>query len=207
MSMKEPRRAIVPGMLVAAMAFVAAAVVVGSLRRPEMPTWEPTRGPAVEVGDSVVGPVIHTVDASDAERWAWFDFSRAARVERPGPREWDLAFRRNEIIVNGGELAGEGGAIVLSDVPFDSLTVAPAGEYAGSTAGRDTTSAAFDGWYDYGWTTHLLEPRPITYAVRTADGRYAKLEILGYYCPGARSGCYTFRYLYRGDGERDLTSD
>jgi len=38
------------------------------------------------------------------------------------------------------------------------------------------------------------------WAVRTADGRYAKLEMVGYYCPGARPGCPTFRYVYQGDG-------
>lgn len=36
--------------------------------------------------------------------------------------------------------------------------------------------------------------------MRTADGRYAKLEMVGYYCPGARPGCPTFRYVYQGDG-------
>ena len=36
---------------------------------------------------------------------------------------------------------------------------------------RDSTSAAFDDWYDYSLTSHLLLPRPRTYAIRTADGR------------------------------------
>jgi hypothetical protein len=36
--------------------------------------------------------------------------------------------------------------------------------------------------------------------VRTTDGRYAKLEILGYYCPGGQPGCLTFRYVFQGDG-------
>jgi hypothetical protein len=40
------------------------------------------------------------------------------------------------------------------------------------------------------------------YAIRTADGRYAKLEIVSYYCPGAVSGCLTFRYAYQGSGAR-----
>jgi hypothetical protein len=38
------------------------------------------------------------------------------------------------------------------------------------------------------------------WAVRTADGRYAKLEMVGYYCPGPQPGCPTFRYVYQGDG-------
>jgi len=204
--MTSTRRWILPGALVAAMAFVAAALVIGSLRRPDTAAYAPSRVAPAEVGDSLVGPVAHTIDASDPERWVWFDFSSGARVERPGPDEWDLAFRRNEILVNGGDLPGEGGVIALEGVPFDSLAEAPPRGYVGSTiTGRDTTSAALERWYDYSWTSHVLDPRPVTYALRTADGRYAKLEILGYYCPGARSGCLTFRYVYRGDGGRDLS--
>ena len=44
-----------------------------------------------------------------------------------------------------------------------------------------------------------------TYAVRTADGRYAKFSIVGYYCGEVRSGCFTIRYAYQGDGSRRLS--
>ncbi len=44
------------------------------------------------------------------------------------------------------------------------------------------------------------------YAIRTADGRYAKVEIVGYYCPGAEPGCLTLRYVYQGDGSRRLSN-
>ncbi len=30
------------------------------------------------------------------------------------------------------------------------------------------------------------------------------MRLLSYYCPGGQSGCVTFRYRYRGDGERYL---
>jgi hypothetical protein len=46
---------------------------------------------------------------------------------------------------------------------------------------------------EFGW-------QPRVWAVRTADGRYAKLEIVGYYCPEAHPGCLTFRYVFQGDG-------
>jgi len=42
--------------------------------------------------------------------------------------------------------------------------------------------------------------------LRTADGRYAKIEILGYYCIGALPGCTTFRYVYQGGGGTDVVS-
>ncbi|HSR42903.1 MAG TPA: HmuY family protein, partial [Longimicrobiales bacterium] len=54
--------------------------------------------------------------------------------------------------------------------------------------------------------SHILRPKDRVFAVRTADGRYAKLRILGYYCPGARPGCLAFRYVYQGDGSRRVAS-
>lgn len=200
------RRAwILPGVLLATVAFLAATFVVGSLRRPEPPSYVPGGPPPREVGDSLVGPRVYTVDARDERAWRWFDFSRGAVVDSPAGREWDIAFRRHDILVNGGEgFAGDGGAIALVGIAFDSLAEAPEAGYMGSRAGRDSSSAAFEDWYDYGFTSHLLEPRPAVYAIRTADGRYAKLEILSYYCPEAVSGCPTFRYSYQGSGARAL---
>ncbi len=61
-----------------------------------------------------------------------------------------------------------------------------------------------DDWYEYSWPSHVLKPADRAYAIRTADGNFAVLRFLGYYCPGGRPGCVTFRYRYRGDGERTL---
>lgn len=196
------RRAwILPGVLLATVALLAATFVVGSLRRPEPPSFAPGGPPPHEVGDSLVGPRVYTVDARTEQEWRWFDFSRGSAVESPGPRDWDLGFRRHDILVNGGEgFAGDGGAIALEAVAFDSLEQVPEAGYVQSQAGRDSTNPALEEWYDYGFTSHLLEPKPAVYAIRTADGRYAKLEILSYYCPGAVSGCLTFRYAYQGSG-------
>jgi hypothetical protein len=184
---------------------LAATFVVGTLRKEAPPSYVPVATPPQEVGDSLVGPRLHTVDATDPERWRWFDFSRGAVVESPAPRDWDLGFRRHDVLVNGGEgFAGDGGAIALEGVAFESLAAVPDSGYLPSTAGRDSTNPAFAKWYDYGFTSHLLEPRPRVYAIRTADGRYAKLEIVSYYCPEAVSGCMTFRYVYQGSGARSV---
>jgi hypothetical protein len=200
------RRAwLLPGSLLATVAFLVATCVVGTLRREAPPSFVPAQTPPLEVGDSLFGPRLVTVDATDPDRWRWFDFSRGAVVESPGPVEWDLAFRRHDVLVNGGEgFAGEGGALALEGIAFDSLATVPESGYLPSTSGRDSTNPAFGKWYDYGFTSHLLEPKQRVYAIRTADGRYAKLEIVSYYCPEAVSGCLTFRYVYQGDGSRVL---
>ena len=65
-----------------------------------------------------------------------------------------------------------------------------------------STSAGVGKWYRYGWSSHLLTPKGDVYGVRTADGRYAKVTIVSYYCAGAQGGCLTIRYAYQGDGTR-----
>jgi hypothetical protein len=40
----------------------------------------------------------------------------------------------------------------------------------------------------------------VTFVIRTHDGRFAKLAILDYYCPGAEPGCVTLVYTYQGGG-------
>ncbi|MBI4539691.1 MAG: HmuY family protein [Gemmatimonadetes bacterium] len=205
MGLGRLRAYVLPGALAAAIFAAAGALVVASLRRPTPLAFAPTPAAPAEVGAARVGPLSYTVDASSQDAWRYFDFSRASAVERPGALDWDLALRRHHIIVNGGPgFSGQGGVLDLGRVPFDSVGVVPEAGYALNRAGRDTVNPVIERWYDYGFTSHLLTPKPRVYAVRTADGRYAKLQIVSYYCPGASAGCLTFRYVYQGDGTRRL---
>ncbi len=187
---------------------LAGALVYLTLQRPEPPSFMPTPPAIREAGDTLVGPVLVTIDARAESAWQFFDFSRSAVVERPDPLGWDLAFRRFRIIVNGGPgFAGGGAALALDDTTFDAVREAPAEDAAwrATVAQRgDSTHAVLQGWYQYGFTSHILSPKPRVYVVRTADGRWAKFEIMGYYCPGATPGCVTIRYVYQGSGSRSL---
>lgn len=196
----------IPAAIVAGLGLAAFLFVAASLRRPDLPMFAPTVPAPREVGAATAGPAQVTIDATDQTAWRRFDFSRGVVVERPGPLEWDLAVRRTEIIANGGPgFAGQGGILDLGEISFSSVGEVPADGYRVNEAGRDTLNPAIDDWYDYGFTTHVLTPVPRVYAIRTADGRYAKIQILGYYCPGARAGCLTFRYVYQGDGSTRVT--
>jgi hypothetical protein len=186
---------------VGVLVMAAVAFVSSSLRRPEVSTFSPTQHVVVEAGTSTVGPRTVTIDASDGAVWRYFDFSRGSVVEKPGPKEWDIAFRRFGIMVNGGTaFVGEAGVLSLGEVPFDSVRVLPSEGYVRPEVARDSVNSAIQRWYDYGWTSHLLTPKSDVYALRTADGRYVKLQIVGYYCPGPVAGCMTFRYVYQGGG-------
>ena len=185
----------------------ATVLVALSLGAPEVPTFVPTVAAPADVGPTKEGPRLVTVDASNPGAWQFFDFSRGSVVDGPGPADWDAAFRRFEIIVNGGpEFDGNAGVIDLGEVPFDSVFSVPGSGYVVAERG-DSVNAVLDHWYDYSFTSHLLKPRPSVYALRTADGRYAKLEIVGYYCVGAQPGCLTFRYVYQGGPGTDVASN
>jgi len=197
---------IVAGVVLGALALAAALLVLSSLQRPEIATFVPSTPDPREVGEQRTGSLTYTIDASDPELWQFFDFSRGAEVERPGPLDWDVAFRRFNVIVNGGPgFAGQGGAQDLGEASLASVAQLPADGYLQNAEGRDSVNAALRKWYEYGFSSHLLTPKPNAYAIRTADGRYAKLEILSYYCPGALPGCFTFRYVYDGSGSRDVS--
>lgn len=183
-----------------AILLAAALMVVLSLRREPPITYAPTHPEPRPAADSLAGPVRVTLDTSDPERWVYFDLSRGAVVDRATSDEWDLGFRRFNIRVNGGAgFDGRAGVVDLGEIPFDSTPRLAAAGYVESDP-RDSANAAIDRWYDYGFTSHLLTPKPRVYGIRTAEGQYAKLRFLSYYCPGARPGCVTFEYMLQGDG-------
>jgi hypothetical protein len=183
----------------------AAAVVVTlialTLRQPDVPSYAPTPPAPTDAGRALVGPVLYTVDATSPDAWRYFSFRFGAVTESAGPTDWDLAFRRYQVIANGGpSFVGQGGIHDLGPVRFEDVQALPATGYHGTEGSEDPRNPAIAGWYRYGFFSHVLSPKPHVWAVRTADGRYAKIEIVSYYCPGARPGCLTFRYVYQGDG-------
>lgn len=68
--------------------------MAGSLRRPDVDTFEPGVRDAPDTATSG-GATVVTLDARDPDRWVRFDLDAAAVVsEREG---WELAFRRYEV--------------------------------------------------------------------------------------------------------------
>ena len=170
-------------------------LLVSSMTPREALEFEPTPSQPVDTTlTSVVYDTV-TIDAYDELAWHFFDFDRASPVVPPDTVGWDLAFRRFTIVPAAG-------VVDLGVSAFEAVTEAPATGYVESTFGRDTLNTAIDRWYTYSVMSHLLEPNGHVYVVRTAESRYAKLELLSYYCPGVVAGCPTFRYVYRPDGGR-----
>jgi hypothetical protein len=187
--------------VVAALVAVTVVSVAVTLRQPHVVTFAPTPPAPMDTGHALVGPIVYTVDATDAERWRYFSFRRGSVIENATPMDWDLGFRRYLIIANGGPgFRGRGGILDLGTVPFGQVHEVPAMGYQLNETNPDPRNAAIAGWYRYGFFSHVLSPKSHVWAVRTAEGRYAKLELISYYCPGRQPGCLTFRYVYQANG-------
>jgi hypothetical protein len=188
---------------IAAMVVVAALLVALSVRRPAVPTYAPTPPAPRDAGSALVGPVLYTVDASSPDQWRYFSFRFGSVLENAGPRDWDLAFRRYQVIVNGGpRFTGNGGVVDLGRVALTDVTSVPERDYQVTEGDAEPRHPALAGWYSYSYFSHVLTPKPRVWAVRSAEGRYAKVEFVSYYCANLAPGCVTFRYVYQGDGSR-----
>ncbi|WP_232538868.1 HmuY family protein [Chitinophaga tropicalis] len=141
---------------------------------------------------------------------------------------WDLAFTgvyNAMVYVNNGADAvspgygGNGkGLIIAVDSPYSKVTVAPAPEDMETNnlkfVGWDGYPQAYNtGWFFYSLSTHLAIPiKNRTFIIRTAEGKYAKLELLNVYQgnPPAVTDLhwpapyFTFRYYVQEDGSRNL---
>jgi len=190
--------------IVVALVLVAVLFVLRSLRNPEIPWFAVSEIVPTEVGGNMVGPIQRTVDGR-AEQPVFFDFSRGSVVDNVDPYGWDLEISRFNIRSNGGDgFIGNGGILDLGEVEFTSVQTLPEEGYQQNNKERDITNIAIDRWYNYSWINHLLTPKANIFAIRTADSRYAFIEILSYYCAGAQAGCLTFRYYYQGDGSTNF---
>jgi hypothetical protein len=184
---------------------IMALLVVMGVSQPTPETYVPTPIEPSPAKGQLVGPRLVTVEAAGQNEWHFFSFDDGAVLPSPSDFEWDLAFRRFQVIANGGDgFAGGGGIVDLGEASFDGVATVPSTGYVANTVRGDTVNAAVQEWYDYSYLSHLLSPKPRVYAIRTAGGRYAKLQFVGYYCPGAIPGCVTFRYVFQGGGGVDM---
>jgi hypothetical protein len=106
--------------------------------------------------------------------------------------EWDIAFKRSTIRLNGGDSGPGGVGLVVVEGGFDDVTEPPADveyeedewvdENCELVAERDGTPAsAFHEWYDYADKTMTLTPKAIVHVIRTRSGGFVKLVIDNYY--------------------------
>ena len=133
--------------------------------------------------------------------------------------KWDIGFRGTTIITNSGNSGPANGGGFIYVGTFSDLKEIP----LDSTFKTDNAPTAYaipigsnKGWYVYNPQTNLLTPIPgRVLVIRTASGKYAKLEILNYYKGGVtpeasasdddklkKQRFYTFRFLIQMNGSK-----
>ncbi len=146
-------------------------------------------------------PVQYTIDASDGERWVYFDFTQGSVVEAafdaPG---WDLAFRRTRLLTNSGVTnpAGPAGVIDLGETTIEQAFAPAAAEFAVDEVVADdddkNENPAIRKWYRYNYVRHVIVARENVYVVRTGGEQDAIVQFDSYYCEDGSPGCVTFTY-------------
>lgn len=134
--------------------------------------------------------------------------------------KWDVAFTSTKVLVNSGTSGpGLGGAFVFKGL-FDDLKTIPTDSLF-ATDNSNASSYAIPwgsgkGWYTYDGLTTLVNPiAGRVLVIRTAAGKFAKIEILNYYKGGVtlpatatdsdkltKQRYYTFRYTYQPNGSK-----
>jgi hypothetical protein len=139
--------------------------------------------------------------------------------------KWDLAFTgpyNAEVFVNYGGYAfnpgygGPGkGSVIIVDRPYDQVPEAPSdADFDASDIkkiGWDTGNG--QGWFFYSVSNHIMVPvKNRTFVLRTAEGKYAKLQLINAYKGNPPvvtdlfwpAPYFTFRYFVQPDGSRNL---
>jgi len=153
-----------------------------------------------------------------AGKYTFFSLGTNAKIASTdsATSNWDLAFAGTTIRINNGTSGpGNGGAFVYTGT-FDALTAVP----ADSTFRTDNAPTSYaitkgsgKGWYNYDGPNNIVTAIPgRVLVIKTANGKYAKVEILNYYkgntTPSTtasdsiktyNSRYYSFRYTYQAD--------
>lgn len=139
-------------------------------------------------------------------------------VEDSASTEWDVAFRRTSVIINGGSSGPGEGAAQVVDGTLEDITEAPADGYEAEVESS---------WYNYTGQPEEDSPTPAhailtipgkVIVLKTADGNYAKLEIISCYegnpdtttdefyklATRPEYGYFTFRYVVQTNGSREF---
>ena len=151
-------------------------------------------------------------------RFTFFSLEKNAIVPNTdsASTKWDVAFAGTKILINGGTSGtGLGGAFVYKGL-YDSLKTIPADSVfkTDNAPVYAITTGSGKGWYTYDGMNNLITPLAgRVLVIKTASGKYAKMEIICYYKGGVtlpitatdiekltKQRYYTFRFTYQSNG-------
>lgn len=164
---------------------------------------------------TIVAPIPTTVTTksiavnfSSSSAFTFFSFRDTTVIANTdsASSKWDFALRRTTFLVNGNASGPGNGGVILQEALYENVTMAPASGYAYDSS--SSQRAIKDGsWYDYNPSTHSFVPKAgKTFIFRTADGHYAKMELLSvayepFVGPVPQRLIYNFRYTYQPNND------
>ena len=128
-----------------------------------------------------------------ANGFTFFNLSSGEMVQDSNSTDWDLGFKNAGfeifIITNGGVRGPGEGAGLLLDMAFEDLIEVPSNDqFNQETSESYAINPAPGGWWIYTGENpaypakHAVLPKdPHTILIKTADGDYAKIEIISFY--------------------------
>ena len=186
-------------------------MVINSCKKDSDEEPQPTAPAALEI------KTVSNLFANDsAGHYTFFNLRTNAIVNLSdsATANWDIAFFGSMILINGGTSGPGNGAGAVIGQGFDDVTSAPADSSFKSDNGNALAipAGSDNGWYHYDAVNHLIVPiSGRTIVVKTADGKFGKIEILSYYKdapvnPTAAdiSRYYKFRFAFQSDGTKNL---
>ena len=154
-----------------------------------------------------------------AGKYAFFSLESNAIVAAvdSNSKKWDIGFRGTTIIINGGNSGPGNGGAFLQVGTFEELKTISA-DSAFKVDNAPTAYAITSAWYSYNQPVNLITPAPgKILVIRTANGKYAKVEIQNYYKGGvtpaasapdaekiSKQRYYTFRFTYQSNGSKNF---
>lgn len=142
---------------------------------PDASPFDPTTGKFATTREAD-GTYTTIVDSSSETVPTLGDFDTGTALTESEP--WDLAFQRFRIT------PAPGVEIARVEAAFADVAVPPHDGWSG---------ALLDDWYDYDAETHVLTPKPETYALRTSTGTF-KFAIERYYDEAGNAGFFTLHW-------------
>lgn len=160
-------------------------------------------------------------DTGDVGKYTFYSLSENKVIDAAdsATTKWDLAFKGTSVLTNGGTSGPGNGGAIIKDGIFSEFTSAPSTGYSeDGSSGLAIPTGSGNGWYTYTSTntpSHAILPiAGKVIMIRTADGKYAKVEIQSYYQgkPNTttaefadlntrpESRFYNFQFVYQPDG-------
>ncbi len=164
---------------------------------------------------------LDTYKPTQGDTIAYYSLRENKQIDasKANTNEWDIAFLKTSIFVNQGFRGpGQGGGFLMKETDFETLASLPNDSTFRSEVSeteKAIPTGSDKGWYHYDMANSEISAIPgVVLAIRTADGRYAKMKVLNYYkgypdsiptdvlSRGDRF--YSFKYVFQADGSKSF---